>query len=151
MKFINMLLQKYNAWKEQRFFKKHGVDSWEQYNLKYDKDFKKSAYLIKEMFHGYNTFIIIPNPKMVADFFGTTIYASDVTDWCKKNCVGKYRVQLMSICKNLVTNEFYYGSDISSEEMIVAFKEKDDAVSFIMLYDGPELKSTKTLDVVSIK
>lgn len=151
MSFLKNIIEKYNSWKEQRFFKKHGVNNWEHYNLKYDKDFKNTAYKIKEMFHGYNTVIIIPYPVMVSDFFGTTIYTSDVNNWCKQNCIGKYRIQLLSLCKDVTTGELFYGSPQGLEEMLIAFKEKDDAASFIMLYDGRELHSKQNIEVITIQ
>lgn len=143
------IISKYKHWKEQRFFKKHGVCSWEQFNRKYDVDFDNSAHFVKDMFHGYNTIILVPNPQMIFDFFGTTIYSSRVGDWCNENCVDKYRLQLVSIVED-INGELIYGAAYGSEELVIGFKSEEDASLFLLTYDAPEMNGKGKFNVVKI-
>lgn len=144
------IVELYKEWKQKRFFKKHGVENWEEYNIKYDPDFDYGGYAISEMFHGYPNVMLIPNPTLVADMFGPCIYSAPIIDWCKENCKGKYRVQIVSVIVD-EHGKFIYSGKYGEDELFVSFKNEDDAMLFLLTYDGPEINVKGKFDVVTIR
>lgn len=146
MHYLNKLVDKYRSWKEQRFFKKHKVTNWQEYDLKYDPDFNKDGYYLKKIFHGYKVVILVSSPTMIVKgFFGPFILCSPINDWCVENCKEKFRIQLMSLTE-LKKDEIVCNGVYGFEELVIAFKSVDDATLFLLTYNGPECKGN--FDVV---
>jgi hypothetical protein len=142
------IIKKYTLVKQKNCLKKHRISTLKKYHINYDPDFDISADNIKKMFHGYKTVILIPNPTVIADYSTCTIYYSPIKDWCEENCKDKFRMQLMPIVIN-ETGDFIYDYS-GSEELVIGFKNSEDAVLFLMTYDGPEMNRKGKFDVVKI-
>lgn len=146
MNIFSFLNEKYKKWKEKRFLKMHGVSSWKDYNYYYDKDRDNTQTLIKKIYHGYKVIIVIPNPKFISDIIGVVPDSQKLWTWANQNCESKFRIDVVPIYETKY-GELVYGGNVGSEEIIVAFKNKEDAINFIMTYDGTEIieRNKKTI------
>jgi hypothetical protein len=98
MKFIDRIKERYQAWKEKQFLKKHGCDNWRQYNRRYDPDVFYPASKVEHFYHGYRYFTPI-------EYHDHVVYKWDlgydgsavVDDWCKENLAGKYRFDFLRV------------------------------------------------------
>jgi hypothetical protein len=50
---MNFILEYYREWSDQRFLKRHGCETREEYDRKYDPDVVHRATRIKNFYHGY--------------------------------------------------------------------------------------------------
>lgn len=85
-------------WRSDRFLKKHHVESWESYNVRYDKDRNQRADTVDTYYHGYPYVYPIMTPnhyayKTLYDYgaAGFRTGADEMCEWCKEHCVGKFR------------------------------------------------------------
>lgn len=134
-KFLKKIMDIKKKFQEQLFFRKHKVNSWEEYNAKYDPDYNATSETIEGLFHGYHSFHFVET-HMVDDFFGPMPSRIQIKKWCEENCTGKYRIQGVETwcfddCRK-------YGKNIGMVELFVAFKNKDDAISYVLCYE-PEI------------
>jgi hypothetical protein len=138
MNLFSLISQKYNEWKENRFLKKHGVSTREEYEYRYDKDCNNRATILSEIYNGYNIIIAIPNPTLIDDICGLTVDSRLIKSWTKENCINKVRVDVFPVYVDDNGN-LIYGGNLGMDEIIVCFKDSDDATNFLMTYNGPEL------------
>ena len=86
------LIEKYRAWKEKRFLRKHGCETREQYNYRYDTDINNRATKIKNFYQGYPYIYCFEDHNHMVydwDIVYDGIYVA--TNWCKENLTGKFR------------------------------------------------------------
>lgn len=129
---ISTIINIYKSWKEKRFFKKHGVENWQQFNRKYDCDFNPVSKTIKGLFHGYHSFYLVET-HYVVDLFGPMPSSQHISEWCEENCIGKYRIQEVETWG--YDDMKMYSKYPGEIELFVAFKEQDDAINYAMFYE----------------
>ena len=90
---LNTIKNSYRKWKEQRFLKKHGCETWEQYDRKYDPDVHHRSTRIKAFYHGYPYVYCFEDHKHEIYFWDLGYDGTFVVDkWCKENLKDKFRL-----------------------------------------------------------
>lgn len=139
MSFLNKISSKYNSWKDRRFLKKHGVDSWAQYHRRYDPDYNSRADKVKDYYHGYKCLVQFTSARTDPFIrFGTWMEGLDsITEWCKNNCQDKWRHDIMRVYKQTAlgfdgdSEEEWWINDIGGGDVLFfAFKDEQDAFLF---------------------
>lgn len=143
MKILKRIKAYIRLKKNQRFLKKHGCNTWEQYNHAYDPDIIRNATLISQYYHGYpyiHYFTETP-PAIHGDW---RIWYRDMRYWCEKNCEDKYREDIHRVIreKGLIRNEYddimiwtdiedFSMNDVGGWDVLFfAFKSKRDLAWF---------------------
>lgn len=142
------LLRRFRAYirfkKNQRFLKKHKVDSWKLYRRQNDPDVIPYATVISQFYNGYKYIINFPHDRLPKDYIKFVDWIGATGAWCDKNCSGKYRFDIHRVTKQtgLLYNEYddtmmwteveeYFMNDISGGDVVfVAFKEEKDLTWF---------------------
>jgi hypothetical protein len=102
--------------------------------------------IVERHYHGYETVIIMSNYENVGDIFGTYPKVTNIQKWCKENANYKYRIDLSPIF--YANGKLCFIDNWGVEEIILAFKNNEDFLLFMLTYDGIELKGRT--DVVKI-
>jgi hypothetical protein len=134
-RLINFLNDKYKAWHEKRFLKKHGVSSWASYNHQYDTDINWRADEIKHFYHGYPYVYCFEDSLSI--IYKYDLYLSGpqvVCDWAESNMKHKYRFDFHRVCnKSLDDSNSWIRNEIGGRDLIfAAFKNKKDYTMFVM-------------------
>lgn len=90
--FLTSCQAKIKHWRDRRFLKKHGCETWEQYHYRFDPDRNQRATRIRDYYHGYSYWMVIENHNHIAyywDVGSDGIYI--LTEWCKENLKSKFR------------------------------------------------------------
>lgn len=106
MELFNRVKERYQSWKDQRFLKKHGCVSWDQYHFRFDPDVNSRATRVADYYHGY-PFVFCAEAsnhyayQLLADYGpGGTIYGyHNIVDWCKANTKQKHRTDILRVFK----------------------------------------------------
>jgi hypothetical protein len=134
---LTYLRIKIKTWQERRFLKRHGCDSWEQYNYRFDPDIFKPASRIRDYYRGYPYFYCFENHKHEVydwDIHIDGIYV--LSKWCKKNCKDKFRFDFHRAMKAPATaNEWEINELGGGDYIFVAFKEQRDYTWFILRWN----------------
>lgn len=139
MNFLSSISSKYANWKEKRFLKKHGVQSREQYNRRYDPDHNFRASKVKDYYHGYRYVVQFTTARADPFIrFGTWMEGLEsITDWCRNNCQDKWRHDIMRVYKQTAlgwdgdSEEEWWINDIGGGDVLFfAFKDEQDAFLF---------------------
>jgi len=132
---ITKIVEKFKVWREKRYLRRHGVETWEQFNRKFDPDFNSDSDTIAGLFRGYHSFYLV-DTHYVADLFGPMPSSKHIAEWCAENCVGKYRIQEL---ESWGFNDHSKWSKRPGEiELYVAFKEREDAINYSLFYEKPD-------------
>lgn len=143
MKILKQIKAYIKLKKNQRFLKKHGCRTWEQYNHAYDPDIIRNATLISQYYHGY-PYLHYFEEAPSAIYGDWRIWYQNMRDWCEKNCEDKYREDIHRVIreKGLIHNEYndtmiwsdtedFSMNDIGGWDVLFfAFKSKQDLVWF---------------------
>lgn len=127
--FIKELFIKY---RERRLFKKHDVTSWYQYHRKTDPDINATGDTLQEIYHGYHSFFLVSSPTSWG-MMGPWPCSKQINAWCNEN--SQVRCQLDILPLAYINNKLV-PSPNGQSEIMVAFKEKSDSVSYVMLFTG---------------
>lgn len=131
-KFLKKIMDRKKKFEEQLFFKRYNVNSWEEYYRKYDSDFDENSKTIEGLFHGYHSFHSVET-HYVGDLFVPMPSQAKIKKWCEENCVGKYRIQELESWH--FDDGLKYAKMESDIILVVAFKEKDDGVNYVLSYN----------------
>ena len=98
---IAIIKEKYAAWKERRFLKKHGCETRKQYERVYDPDYNPRATRIKDYYHGYPYVYCFENHRHQMYYWDLGYDGSiDIVDWCEENCQDKFRFDGLRVIKD---------------------------------------------------
>ena len=119
-------------WRDNRFLKRHGCTSWEQYNRTFDPDYNIRASRVKDYYHGYPFVHCFENHKHIVYEWGIHIDGIYwLSQWCNKHCKGKYRFDFQRIIKNW-EDEWEVNELGGTDYIFVAFKEQRDYTWFML-------------------
>jgi len=126
--------EKYAAWKEARFLKKHGCDDREQYDYRFDPDRNVRASRVADYFHGYDYVSCCESRSHYAytllyDYGpGGIRYGFDeMHQWCKEHCQEKFRVDYLRVIKYPSTGNKWEINELGGgDHVFFAFKNKED-------------------------
>lgn len=130
-----------NAYKERKFLERHNVSTWEEYHYVYDPDINKSFGTVATQYHGYSYTTVIRAKLKDYGFHGVDFdhdQYKEINQWCKDNCVGKFRVDVKTLKrdKNTILNASTYITSVQggAEHFVIAFKERNDHLLFEMVW-----------------
>ncbi len=140
MKFLRRIKAYIRLKKNQRFLKKHGCQSWKQYNLQNDHDVIYHATLVSQYYHGY-PYLCYFEKSPPGDW---QKWLRDMRDWAEKNCMDKCRWDIHRVIreKGLIRNEYddtirwtdteeFSLNDVGGHDVLFfAFKNKKDLTWF---------------------
>lgn len=132
--FDNIVVKAYRKWNEQRFLKKHGCETWQEYNRKYDPDYNTRASKIKDVYYGYPYVHCFENRNhCIYDWDihidGTYI----ITKWCEENLKNKFRFDFQRVFRASSTDNEWELNEIGGGDYIfVAFKDQKDYTYFLL-------------------
>ena len=134
MKLIETIKDKYKAWKDSRFLRKHGCDNWEQYNYRFDPDICKRATEIKNYYHGYPYFYCFEDHKHEVYYWDPAVDGMYViSEWCKKNCKDKFRFDFHRAMNAPGTAWEWHINELGGGDYIfAAFKSEKDFNWFML-------------------
>ena len=143
---LTTIKQRYKAWKERRFLKKHGCSSWKEYNRIYDPDYDIRASRVKDYYHGYPYWHVFERSnhycyQLLYDYGpgGHRYGYHDIIDWCEENTKGKHRIDFLRVWRQTGIDvngqhhpELWINEIGGGDHIFVAFKEERDYTWFML-------------------
>lgn len=138
------LLKKYKAYKEQKFLREHGCETWEQYNDIHDPDRDPKKIFLKHIYHGYPYIHVFEDKNHYAyqllHVFHPRYGIDEINEWCKDNANHKFRIDGMNVIKTVKGWRSLLMTDIAKDNSlirfkpyaVVAFKDQADYILFCL-------------------
>lgn len=137
MKLLSTVKTRFCNWREQRFLRKHGCDSWDQYHRVYDPDYNPRADKLRDYYHGYPYSHVFNNYdhfcyEILADYGpgGSFHGFHRMQAWCNDNTKHKFRIDGLRLFK--VENEWCINELGGGDRMVFAFENERDYVWFML-------------------
>jgi hypothetical protein len=138
--FLNYFRTRIKQWQDRRFLKRHGVETWAQYNRQYDPDINWRASRVKDFYQGYPYWHIFENRnhycyELLYDYGpgGYRYGYFDADDWCEENCKDKFRLDCHRVIKYPSTANQWEMNDLGGGDYIfAAFKNERDFFMFTL-------------------
>ena len=135
--------QRYQAWQERRFLRRHGCENRTQYERMYDPDYNARATRTQDYYHGYPYVYCFEDYRhyiyrVIADYGpGGVVYGhTKIHQWAEANCQDKVRFDFLRVKKSDHTRMGTYDCDIneiSGQDLVfVAFKNEQDFTFFML-------------------
>jgi hypothetical protein len=138
--------QRYQAWQERRFLKRHGCTSRAQYERMYDPDHDYRAIRTSDYYHGYSYVYCFEDYshyiyRQIADYGpgGVRSGHTDIRRWAQENCQDKVRFDFLRVCQQhaiglngQVDSEWHINENAGQDLIFVAFKSESDATLFVL-------------------
>jgi hypothetical protein len=140
LQFLNYLRSRIKFWRDNRFLKRHGCDTWKEYYHRFDPDCNIRASRVKDYYHGYPYWHVIDNHghhcyNLLYDYGpgGHRYGYHDILDWCETNCQDKHRADFMRVIKCPATANEWETNELGGKDyMFVAFKNERDYFMFML-------------------
>jgi hypothetical protein len=138
MTLINAITSKYRTWQENRFLKKHGCETREQYDYRYDPDRVPRATQIRNYYQGYQHVHCFENRenfvyKIIYDY-GPGGYRDgfdEIYEWCEENLSGKWRYDMLRVMKWPSTGNQWEINELGGgDHWFFAFQNDEDYFMF---------------------
>lgn len=138
--FANMLSAAVKKRRETRFLKKHGCETWDEYNRRYDPDILHRATRIRDYYHGYPYVYCVENSnhyayQLLHDYGpGGYRYGYDeIVDWCKEHIKYKHRTDCHRVFRAPSTaNEWEINEIGGLDYLFFAFQDERDYNWFML-------------------
>ena len=135
---LSQLKTKFNAWREDRFLKKHRCRTRKEYERKHDPDYEPRAIMIDYYYRGYKFVHCFDNHKGYAY---TTLYdygpggygtgQDEIYKWCEENLQGKWRCDCLRAIRAPSTSNQWAINEIGGmDHWFFAFKNLEDYFIF---------------------
>jgi len=131
---ISKIRERYKAWQDRRFLKKHHCENWRQYNHRFDPDVNWRATRIKEFYHGYPYVYVFENRNHEVYYWDLGMVGTYIVDkWCETNCKEKYRMDFFRAIRCPATANQWELNDLGGGDYIfVAFKDEQEFIMFML-------------------
>ena len=137
------LEQSYREWRDRRFLKRRGCDSWAEYHRVYDPDYDIRASRIQDYYRGYPHVHCFDDHRhyvyqMIADHgpAGVVYGHTEIHRWTEANCQDKVRFDFLRVKKsdhNRISTYDWDINEISGLDLVfVAFKNEQDYLVFLL-------------------
>lgn len=127
---------KLREYKLNRFLKKHGCETIEEYNHNFDPDINKGASTVDTFYFNYPYIVKIPNTYALSDFY---IGIHILTLWCKHYCKQKWRHDWHRVNTTYQWWDDKYHSEINGiageDNIYFAFQSEKDYNWFILSHN----------------
>ena len=137
MKLFDSIRQRYQAWQDRRFLKRHHCDSWAQYHRHYDPAISRGSSYIRNWYRGYSYVHCFESYdhyayRLLYDYGpGGVAYGSDeINQWCADNCEGKYRGDVHEVVWDDWGQDWYSSGIAGRDRVFFAFQESRDYLFF---------------------
>jgi hypothetical protein len=131
---LTYLRTKIKTWRDRRFLKRHGVETWAQYNHRYDPDINWRATRVNDFYHGYPYVYCFENHRHEVyhwDVHLDGIYV--LSQWCDNNCKSKFRFDFHRAMNAPSTAWEWHINELSGGDYIfAAFKNERDFLMFTL-------------------
>lgn len=133
---------RFKLWRDRRFLKKMGCNSWRHYQKRYDPDVNPRGYYIrKEHYFGYphvhcvesrdhhaytHTWHTLNTERCIR--FGV----DDIIAWCDENCTQKFNFDCHRVVTSFWKNEWKKNDIGGSDYYFFAFKSEHDYLLFLL-------------------
>ena len=135
--------QRYQAWQERRFLRRHGCENRTQYERMYDPDYNARAARTRDYYHGYPYVYCFEDYdhylyRVIADYGpGGVVYGhTEIHRWAEANCQDKVRFDFLRVNKsdhNRMGTHDWNINEISGQDLVfVAFKNEQDFTFFML-------------------
>lgn len=140
------ITERWQAWRDRRFLKRHGCETWQQYHKQYDPDYNIRADRIRDYYHGYSYIHCFRSYehyayRLLYDY-GPGGYRhgyDDIQEWVLNNCSRKARFDFLRVLELRVIDqggnarEEWYINEIGGGDLIfAAFKDERDYMMFLL-------------------
>lgn len=131
---LETIKARYKSLKEQRFLKRHGCETWKEYNIKYDPDYNIRATRIVDIYHGYPYVYCFENRNHQVYWWDLAYDGSAVVYcWCEENLKDKFRLGCHRVVKYPSTNNQWEVNELGGGDYIfAAFKDPKDYTHFLL-------------------
>jgi hypothetical protein len=134
------LQAKIKLWRDRRFLKRHGCDSWDEYNYRHDPDRNIRCSRVRDYYHGYPYWHVFESRehycyKLLYDHgpAGFRYGYHDMLDWCTAHATGKHRLDFLRVIKFPSTNNEWEMNEIGGgDHIFIAFKNERDFFYFML-------------------
>lgn len=125
---------KFQKWKDQRFLKRHGCETWKQYNYRFDPDINRRCTAIRDFYHGYPYVYCFENRKHQIYWWDLGYDGSyDIVEWCEQYCKDKFRIDCYRVIKYPSTSNEWTMNDMGGGDYyFAAFKNERDYNWFLL-------------------
>ena len=92
MKLVRDIQAAYKFYRDRAFLKRHGCETWQEYNRAFDPDRNPRASRIQDYYHGYPHIYCFENYQH--DIYFWDVYQDGtyvISEWCEQNLQGKWR------------------------------------------------------------
>ena len=123
--------QRFRSYKERIFLKKHGCETWKEYNRRYDPDYNVKACRITDVYYGYNHVHCFEDRGHEIydwDIHFDGIYVID--KWCEANLEHKFRFDFHRVIKDIYFNQWEINEIGGGDYIFAAFKDSQDFALF---------------------
>ena len=138
-KILQTVKEKYHAWRDARFLKKHHCRNWEEYHSNFDPDVWRHCIKINDWYKGYPYVYRIENEnhhayKLIYDCGpgGRRYGFYDVDDWCKENLLHKWRSDGHCVVWDKWSKQWEINELGGSVYIFYAFKDEGDYLHFML-------------------
>lgn len=133
---INEIRISIKLWKDACFLKRHGCETWEQYNRKYDSDCDKFAQTPRQYFKGYSR-VYAMTDLTHSMYFSDIAYDGYyvINKWLKQNCTGKHRIDILRVVydsDHSSVGDMYINEIGGRDFYFIAFKDEKDYLLFLL-------------------
>ena len=128
------LVSIYRKWREQRFLKKHGCETREQYDRRYDPDVHYGSSRIKSFYRGYPHVYCFENHRHLVYEWDVAYDGHYVIDkWCRENLKSKFRFDFHRVMQSPSTaNEWEINEVGGGDYIFFACKDAQDYTWFLL-------------------
>jgi len=135
---LDLIRDRYNKWKEDRFLKKHHCRNRAEYNRRYDPDYIPRATEIRNYYQGYQHVHCFENRE---NFVYNRIYDygpggyrdgfHEICDWCEENLSGKWRYDMLRVMRAPSTGNQWAINELGGgDHWFFAFMDDEDYFMF---------------------
>ena len=120
----------FKLWRDRRFLRRHGCETWREYDIRYDTDVNRSASRVREFYHGYPYVYCFENRDHPVYYWDIAVDGAYIlNNWCENTCVDKYRLDFHRVYRNY-WNEWEINEIGGGDYIFAAFKNERDYLLF---------------------
>ena len=120
----------FKLWRDRRFLRQHGCETWREYDIRYDTDVNRSASRVREFYYGYSYVHCFENRDHPVYYWDIAVDGAYIlNNWCENTCVDKYRLDFHRVYRNY-WNEWEINEIGGGDYIFAAFKNERDYLLF---------------------